>query len=291
MHSMLFGFDMRAHDTCHRTLVGDRQCRVAERRGPLDQLFAVRSATQEAEVRYAVQLGIPWKVAADHHNAPFALRAVPPSGSERSLGRPCGALIQTFRADTSAHAQRQLESEARAAEKSTASHVAHRARQINRARPTAHPTIRFRFAPAHSEASAACHRPDDADVLTAVSARATATADAMLRYHSQMSATRSRGRSAIRETNARGGNRRAARAVRPSPDQGVPAIARSGAASSPARHAPSQIVLHAKAATARSAHSADTARIPVQQVACGRAARAAVPSSVLHHWTHRPDAL
>ena len=49
-------------------------------------------------------------------------------------------------------------------------------------------------------------------------------------------------------------------------------------------------LLRVKAATARSACSADAARTPAPPVECGRAARAAAPSFALRHWTHRPDA-
>ena len=99
MQAVLLGFHMRTHDAGERAFVGNRQCRVAERCGTLDQFFAVRSAAQKTEVRYAVQLGIAGKV-------------VP-------------LIIRTFRAGTSGRGSKDQE---RAAEKSTATHAARRAR-------------------------------------------------------------------------------------------------------------------------------------------------------------------
>ena len=52
---------MRTHDAGKRTLVGDRQRRIAERLRALDQLFGMRGAAQEREVRDAVQFGVAGK--------------------------------------------------------------------------------------------------------------------------------------------------------------------------------------------------------------------------------------
>jgi len=49
---------VRAHASGERAFVGERERRVAERRGARDELFGVRSAAQEREVRDAVQLGV-----------------------------------------------------------------------------------------------------------------------------------------------------------------------------------------------------------------------------------------
>ena len=49
---------MRAHDAGERAFVGDRQRRIAERLRALDQLFGMRGAAQEREVRDAVQFGV-----------------------------------------------------------------------------------------------------------------------------------------------------------------------------------------------------------------------------------------
>ena len=49
---------MRAHRTGERTLVGERQSRVLERERALDQFLRMRRASQEREVRQAVQFGI-----------------------------------------------------------------------------------------------------------------------------------------------------------------------------------------------------------------------------------------
>ncbi len=50
--------DMRPHHARQRVAIGDRQGRVAQRRGLLDQLLGVRGAAQEGEVAQAMQFGV-----------------------------------------------------------------------------------------------------------------------------------------------------------------------------------------------------------------------------------------
>ena len=49
---------VRAHAAGERAFVGQRERRIAERRGARDELLGVRSAAQEREVRQAVRLRI-----------------------------------------------------------------------------------------------------------------------------------------------------------------------------------------------------------------------------------------
>jgi hypothetical protein len=56
-----FGLGMGAHDTGHRTFVGDRERAVAQGLRALDQFFGVRGTGEEAEVASAVEFGVDGK--------------------------------------------------------------------------------------------------------------------------------------------------------------------------------------------------------------------------------------
>ena len=58
LQSAGFGRQMGADDAAERAFVGDGEGGIALRMGAFDQLLRVRCATQEGEVRQAVQLGV-----------------------------------------------------------------------------------------------------------------------------------------------------------------------------------------------------------------------------------------
>ena len=74
LERLLLGGDMRPHRPGNRAFVGDRKRRVAKRRRAHDELFRLRGAAQEAEVREAVQLGV-----GGEHQANSPCRNHPPS--------------------------------------------------------------------------------------------------------------------------------------------------------------------------------------------------------------------
>ena len=61
---------MGSHDTGHRTLVGQRQRAIAQGLSPFGQFLWVRSPTQKAEVRYAMQLGVIGQYTSLHAKTP-----------------------------------------------------------------------------------------------------------------------------------------------------------------------------------------------------------------------------
>src|SRR5690606_26584089 len=58
LDAALLGGDERANDARDRAFVGQRDCGVAEIRGPLDELLRMRRTLEEREVAERMELGV-----------------------------------------------------------------------------------------------------------------------------------------------------------------------------------------------------------------------------------------